>query len=479
MQSTVLLPLLLGCLFGLAIGWLLAKSRVAAASATSEGLLGAKEVEISGLREALSVREAELAGERCASSAAREDAAALRAQMVAEKRAVDEKLQALVDVRENLKTSFEALAANALDANSRRLIGLAQAEMGRQHAEANKELSAKESAIELLLKPMQESLEKLSSHSQHLEVMREGAYKAVLAEIQNIQKSHTDLRRETTQLVQALRAPKVRGNWGEMQLRRCVEFSGMVQHASFDVERFVRGEDLSIRPDLIVKLPNGRSIIVDAKTPLDAFLDASACEDEVQRIAHLGSHAARVRKHLDALSGKAYWRQFPDSPDFVVCFLPSEVLFSAALEHDPSLLEHSAGSNVLLATPTTLIALLKAVAYGWQQSQIARDAEQIRDVAITMHAKLAGMHSAFLDLGNRLRKAGDCYDDVLAKAEGRGGLFSISRRLRDLKIGEKDLAESKPVAMKLRGLQSEEWQPGLSLAASAGDDLEERSVSAD
>ncbi len=172
-----------------------------------------------------------------------------------------------------------------------------------------------------MLKPMQESLAKLSTHSQNLEVKREGAYREVLTEIQNMQKSHLELRKETTQLVQALRAPKVRGNWGEMQLRKCVEFSGMVQYASFEVEKFVKGEDVSIRPDLIVKLPNGRSIIVDAKTPLDAFLDASACEDEMLRSGFMAAHAARVRKHLDALCGKAYWKQFPESPDFVVCFL--------------------------------------------------------------------------------------------------------------------------------------------------------------
>ena len=479
MEVATMLVLIVGCGVGLAVGWLVARSRAAAAGAAARTLMGAREEEIRGLRRALERLEGELNEERRSGSAAREETAGLRAQMLAEGRAAEQRLQALMDVETNLKSSFEALAASALDANSKRLMGLAQVEMGRQQAVATKEMAAKESAIELLLRPMQESLERLSSHSQQLEVKREGAYKEVLAEIQGMQRSHTDLRRETTQLVQALRAPKVRGNWGEMQLRRCVEFAGMVQHASFEVERFVRGEDASIRPDLIVKLPNGRSIIVDAKTPLDAFLEASACDDEVQKHVHLGSHAARVRKHLDSLCGKAYWKQFTDSPDFVVCFLPSEVLFSAALEHDPSLLEHSASSNVLLATPTTLIALLKAVAYGWQQSQIARDAELIRDAAIAVHNKLAGMHGAFLELGSRLRKAGECYDDVLIKAEGRGGLFTISQKLRDLKIGEKDLAESKPVAMRLRSMQSDLWQSGLSLAASGDEDRDDQSISAD
>jgi DNA recombination protein RmuC len=254
-----------------------------------------------------------------------------------------------------------------------------------------------------------------------------------------------------------------------MQLRRCVEFAGMVQYASFEVEKFVRGEDASIRPDLVVKLPNGRSIIVDAKTPLDAFLEASASEDEAARAVHLVAHAARVRKHLDSLCSKAYWKQFPDSPDFVVCFLPSEVLFSAALEQDPSLLEYSVESHVLLATPTTLIALLKAVAYGWKQSQIARDAQTIRNEALNVQSKLVGMHDAIVDLGKKLRSAGKAYDDMLVKAEGRGGLFSISRKLRELEIGEQDLPVLEPAAVQLRPMTSDEWQGQLTLVAATED----------
>jgi len=187
---------------------------------------------------------------------------------------------------------------------------------------------------------------------------------------------------------------------------------------------------------------------------------------------YMVAHARQVRTHLNSLSGKAYWKQFAESPDFVVCFLPSEVLFSAALEHDPGLLEYSASSNVLLATPTTLIALLKAVAFGWQQSQIARDAEKIKDEAIKVQYKLAGMHGAILDLGKKLRAAGDSYDDMLVKAEGRGGLFSISRRLRELNVGDEDLPETKPAALRLKTMEAEEWQGSLSLAASESEELQ-------
>lgn len=462
------------CLFagvcGAVVGWFAAHRSQSGAAAslrnellTRDAMLREGREEISGLRSRVE--------EECRSHAnSREALAAANARMEAEGKASTEKLNVLLQVETNLKETFQALAVSALDANSRRLQQISEAELAKQQEKATQKLAASESSIAVLLKPMQESLEQLAKHSQGLEVKREGAYEAILAEVQNIQRSHTDLRRETTQLVQALRAPKVRGNWGEMQLRRCVEHAGMIEHASFEVEKFVRGEDVSIRPDLIVRLPNQRCIVIDAKTPLEAFLNAAACEDEVRRHACLAEHAAAVRKHLDALSAKAYWNRFIESPDFVVCFLPSEVLFSAALEQDPSLLEYSANTNVLLATPTTLIALLKAVAYGWQQAQIARDAELIRDVSNKLYSKLAGMHKGFLDMGSALKRAGDVYDDVLVKAEGRGGVFSIGRKLRELKIGDRDLLDSAPIAIRPRRMQHEDWLPALSIAAS--EDLE-------
>jgi DNA recombination protein RmuC len=408
--------------------------------------------------------------EREAHGRSREELAALRARLEAERTASEEKIAALQDFETNVKDSFQSLAAAALDANAQRLLDLNRQELEKQKTAVSTDLSKKEQSIAMLLNPMRVSLEQLATHSRDLETKREGAYQGILSEIKNMQTSHADLRRETTQLVQALRAPKVRGNWGEMQLRRCVEYSGMVEYASFDVEKFVRGDDTSVRPDLVVRLPNQRCIVVDAKTPLDSFMNAGACEDETLRQRYLAEHAAAVRKHLDSLSGKAYWNRFRESPDFVVCFLPSEVLFSAALEQDPALLEYSANSNVLLATPTTLIALLKAVAYGWLQAQTARDADLIREVATNLYKKFAGLHDSLLTVGASLVKAGSAYNDVINKAEGHGGLFSIARKLRGLKIGEKELAESKPVEFLPKALQHDEWEPGLALAASASDE---------
>jgi DNA recombination protein RmuC len=464
MQIMLMVWFAVGFLAGAVVAWLIAHGSAQGANA-----------ELAALRKladekdrSLANKEEELKTEREASKTAGEELAGMRAKL----EATGEKIQALMDVEKRLKDSFPALAASALNANSEHLMQLSKQQLDKQQSDAVNKLSEKESAIGNMLKPMQESLAALSTHSQNLEVKREGAYQSVLTEIQNIQRSHTDLRKETTQLVAALRAPKARGNWGELQLRKCVEFAGMVQYASFDVERFVRGEDASYRPDLVVKMPNGRTIIVDAKTPLDAFLDASSAEDVVIRTAKLVAHAARVREHLKDLSSKGYWRQFVDSPDFVVCFLPSEVLFSAALEQDPSLIEYSASSGVLLATPTTLIALLKAVAFGWQQSEIAQNANKIRDAALAVYGKLAGIYEDFIDLGNRLKAAGGCYDDIVTKIDGRGGVFSIARKLRELGIGEKDMEDSKKggikaIGLTLKPMEAEDWQPGLTLAADA------------
>jgi DNA recombination protein RmuC len=472
MQFLTILSCLFAGAFGVVVGWLAGSRTNAQTAAALKVEIRTRDESLTQVRSEVAELRKQLDDEHHDHADTRSLLAGVQAKAESERTSADEKLSTLLQLEQRLKDTFQSLAANALDANSRQLLQLSQSELRKQRLEANTELAEKESSITMLLKPMRDSLDQLAAHSQSLEVKREGAYEAILAEVQNIQRSHTDLRRETTQLVQALRAPKVRGNWGEMQLRRCVEHAGMIEYASFDVEKFVRGEDVSIRPDLIVRLPNHRCIVIDAKTPLDAFLNAGACEDEALRQKFLVEHATAVRKHLDALSAKAYWNRFDESPDFVVCFLPSEVLFSAALEQDPSLLEYSASTNVILATPTTLIALLKAVAYGWQQAQIARDAELIRDVSNKLYAKLAGMHKSFLDMGGALKKAGDAYDDVLNKAEGHGGLFSIARKLRELKIGDKDLADAAPIAISPRIMKHEDWQSSLSIAAAEDAEIE-------
>ena len=459
---------------GFAIAWVnrsKAKAGVDAALAAAGADLRGKDLLIEELRRRRDEAETKLDEEKAARAAASEALAELRGQNEAQKLAADEKLGLLQNAERMLKDSFGALAATALDTNAKQLMELNKAELEKRQQAATRELEAKESSIANMLKPVKESLAQIQEHSQQLEVQREGAYKVILVEIENMRTTHADLRRETSQLVHALRAPKTRGDWGQMQLRRCVEYAGMIEHASFDVEQVVRraSDEKLLRPDMVIYLPNGRSIIVDSKAPYENFLKEFENAEPTDRNALLSRHAEAVRGHMNDLAGKAYWNQFKESPDFVVCFLPSEGLFSAALEGDSTLLEHG-DSRVLLATPTTLIALLKAVAYGWQQSQIARDAQLIRDEANKVHSKLVGMHRAFVSLGDALNRAGKCYEDAMVKAEGRGGIFSIARKLRELHIGEEDLADSKALHLQARVLTHEDWDSGLALAASAGAD---------
>ena len=379
---------------------------------------------------------------------------------------------ALEEAKSSLSETFGTLAAQALHQNNEVFVTFAKQELGKHRQDAVTQLESKEKAIETLLKPVGEALTKLQRDTHELEVKREGAYGSVLTEIKNIQTTHESLRRETNQLIQALRAPKVRGNWGELQLKRCVEFAGMVEHASFDVEVFVRGEETSIRPDCVIHLPNQRTIVVDVKTPFDSFLDATKATDENIRSVKLAAHASSVRQHLSLLSAKSYWKQFKDSPDFVVCFLSSEVLFSAALEQDPSLIEFGSNSNVILATPTTLIALLKAVAYGWQQVEITRNAIAIRNAAEKLYAKISTTGDYFDKVGKALTNAVKHYNSLVGCVEGRDSVFSIARKMHDLSIGRDELVETAMLESVTRELKGSDWtessEPVLNFAADAG-----------
>lgn len=444
-----------GLVFGWVVAWALAQGRWREEKQRAAQL----EKEVADRTNALEAacRNREVIDNRVLSL--EKEKAHLEEQLIAEKRALE-------TAKSTLSDSFSVLAQKALSNNNQSFLDLAKQELGRQQQSAHSSLDAKEAAIASLLKPMGEALNKLQSATHELEVKREGAYGTVLSEIKNIQETHQSLRRETTQLIQALRAPKARGNWGELQLKRCIEFAGMVEHASFDVEVFVRGEDGSIRPDCVIHLPNERTIVVDVKTPFDAFLEAMSSTDEATRELRLAAHAARVREHLSQLSAKTYWKQFKNSPDFVVCFLSSEVLFSAALEQDPGLIEFGSNSNVILATPTTLIALLKAVAYGWQQMEVTRNAITICETGEKLYDKLAGAQDYFNKMGKALTSAVAQYNSLVGCVEGRGSVFSQARRLRELGIGQEEIAELQILETVTRDLKAEDWsQPGLSLAA--------------
>ncbi len=379
-----------------------------------------------------------------------------------EKARLEERLNAeqesLKQAKTALEDAFRSAASRALNENSEAFLQLARQELGKQQQASGNQLDQKEKAIETLLKPVRETLDRLQQGTQELEVKREGAYQSLKGLIEGMQSSHADLRRETSQLISALRAPKIRGNWGELQLKRCIEFAGMVEHASFDMEVFVRGDDGAIKPDCVIHLPNERTIVIDVKTPFDAFLDAMSTSDEATRALKLKAHATRVREHLSALSAKSYWKQFKNSPDFVVCFLSSEVLFSAALEQDPSLIEFGTNSNVILATPTTLIALLRAVAYGWQQLEVTRNALAIREVGEKLYDKLATTQEHFTRMGNALTSTIKHYNALIGSVEGRGSVFTYARKLHELHIGQDELPGVDMLESVTRELTAEDWK---------------------
>lgn len=370
-----------------------------------------------------------------------------------------------------LKDTFAALAADALHKNNSVFVELANEKLRDQQKEAATDLDMRKQAVEDLLQPVKASLEKLGENTAALEVKRENAYATVLTEIGNIKQTNELLRGETNQLVSALRDSGTRGAWGGLQLKRCIEFAGMVQYCSFELEKFVRldsGE--SQRPDCVLYLPNKRTIIVDAKTPMDAFLQAIETSDPEERRIQIYRHATQVRTHLDVLETKAYWKQFPDSPDFVICFLPKEALFSAALEADPTLIEYGSG-RVILSTPTTLIALLKAIAYGWQQTDSARDVQIIKETAFSLYDKVASLYDSFAAIGERLKSTAKAWERTRIQMEGRGGVFSLGRRLQKYGNNETDLKETSEMVLEMHSLEAEDWKPDqpLSIAASTED----------
>ena len=385
-------------------------------------------------------------------------------------------------MKADLDNAFKGAAADALRANTESFLAIARQQLGGQNNEAKLTLEAKELAIKNLVDPLGKALTALDEQARAMEKLRSGAYSKVETLVDGLQKSIPTsleaLKNETAQLISALRAPKTRGNWGELQLKRCVEYAGMVQYCSFSEQVTTRDEDDKIlRPDMTIQLPNGREIVVDAKTPLDAFLDASNATDAATQALRFAAHAARVKAHLKDLSGKAYWKQFEKAPDFVVCFLPSEALFSAALEADPSLIEFSAQSHVVMATPTTLIALLRAVEFGWQQSEITKNAKAIHELGRKIYEKLVVAQGHVTKLGNALGSSVDYYNKFLGTIEGKGGVFSYGRQLGELAHSGSELDETRKLQPEVREMESKEWsQPGLELEAGADESGKEKDL---
>jgi DNA recombination protein RmuC len=453
-------PLAAGLLIGASATWLFYRREASIAFERGKSSL---EMAHAGLLERLAARDAlvaklETVWSECAQARAElgADNARLAAELEAERAASAEKLGLLNQAQEQLAAAFRAMSAQALQANNQAFLDLAAQTLGRFQQGAQGELEKRQQAIQELVQPVKSSLEKLDGRIHEIEKTREGAYQALTTQVRSLAEGQGELRRETSNLVRALRQPVARGRWGELQLRRVVEMAGMVEHCDFLEQPTVAGEEGRLRPDLVVRLPGGRQIVVDAKTPLDAYLSAIEIEDEAARRERLAEHARQVREHMTRLGRKSYQEQFESTPELVVLFLPGEMFFSAALEQDPSLIEFGVGEKVIPATPTTLIAMLRAIAYGWKQEALARNAQEICDLGRELYERIAVMAGHWSRVGKNLGDAVGAYNKAVASLESR--VLVSARKFNELEAipDGHEIADVPQVEVLPRALQAPE-----------------------
>lgn len=441
-------------LAGVLLGWIAAGTRMRreierrAAAENAAARVSQLEAHLAADQEQLRSQQARLAQ--------------LESELRAERRSAEEKLQLLTGAQAAFSQAFRALSAEALSQNNQSFLQLATATLEKYQAGARGELEARQRAVDELVQPLRESLQKVDGVLGAMEQSRIAAYAALSDQLRGLVETQLPmLRGETANLVKALRQPTVRGRWGEMQLHRVVEMAGMLEHCDFLEQESRQTDSGALRPDLVVKLPGGKQLVIDAKAPLAAYLEAAETNDEALREQRLNEHARQVRDHIIALGRKAYWEQFSPTPEFVVMFLPGEMFFSAALQQDPALIEFGVSERVIPATPTTLIALLRAVAYGWRQEALAANAQEVAELGKELFARLSVLGRHWSEVGERLNRAVDAYNRSVATLENR--VLVSARRFRDLKAAPEDaeIALQAPVELVTRALQAPELLAGL------------------
>jgi DNA recombination protein RmuC len=333
------------------------------------------------------------------------------------RRMIEERETAFELASSKLTEAFADLSNRSLQANSDTFLKLAEQNMGTQQEKAKRELSEREKAVEDLVKPIRTALEASQKQIAELEKSRSEAYGGIKNQLEEMQLNQKSLRQETQNLVNALRRPEVRGRWGEITLRRLVELAGMVEHCDFAEQVHTETDGQIIRPDMVVRMPDHRELVVDVKTPLDAYLSAAEAKDDAERQLGLKRHAKNVRAHIRMLASKAYWNQFDESPEFVILFIPGDQFLSAALNEEPDLIEYALSQQIILATPTSFVALLKAVAYGWRQLSLADNAKEIRVIAEDLYSRLATFVTHMNKVGRQLASSVENYNRAVGSLE--------------------------------------------------------------
>ena len=357
--------------------------------------------------------------------------AGVEAKYEAELKAADDKLKLLEEARDSLKDSFKALSADALSKNNESFIKLAEENLKKHQQSAKDDLEKRQQAITKTVEPVSQTLKAFSDRVNKIEERRIESEGGIKKELQKLSEMHLRLDQSTSSLVQALRAPQVRGQWGEMHLRRTVEMAGMINYCDFEEQSSVETEEgQRQRPDMLIRLPNERRVVVDSKVPIAAYLDALETDSIEVQSERMQAHARHLRTHIKDLSTKAYWSQFENAPEFVVLFVPNEAIFSAALEEDPSLIELGVENKGILATPTTLIALLKGVAYGWQQEAITREAKEIASLGKEIYDRLSVVIGHFVKLGKSIDQSVGNYNKAMNSVDSR--LMVTARKFESL-----------------------------------------------